>query len=87
MKTFSEYETWRQTLDISPKDLQYPTLGLNGEAGEVQDKIINLLIMGGKMHVGVSKVAERVKKVIRDHEAKVDAEARKAILLECGDVL
>lgn len=87
MKTFADYEQWRATLDFSPKDLSYPTLGINGEAGEISDKIINLLICGAKAHIGASKVAERVKKVIRDQDSQIDPETKRLILLECGDVL
>lgn len=86
-KTFVEYERWRITLDHSPRELFYPTLGLNGEAGEVTDKILNLLVLGGKLNVATSKAAERVKKLIRDKEGEIDPDIRKAILLECGDVL
>ncbi|MCP4151906.1 MAG: nucleoside triphosphate pyrophosphohydrolase family protein [bacterium] len=44
----------------------YPVLGLNGEAGEV---------------------AEKIKKVIRDNNAVIDAEAKEALKKEMGDVL
>ena len=48
------------------RNIVYPALGLNGEAGEV---------------------AEKVKKIIRDKKGKMDAEARKAISQEVGDIL
>lgn len=44
----------------------YPALGMNGESGEVADK---------------------VKKIIRDKDAVLDTEDKKAIALEVGDVL
>lgn len=46
--------------------LTYPVLGLNGEAGEV---------------------AEKLKKIIRDHGGEIDATQRDALIKELGDVL
>lgn len=46
--------------------LTYPVLGLNGEAGEV---------------------AEKLKKIIRDHGGEIDAAQRDALIKELGDVL
>lgn len=43
--------------------------------------------MGGKLHVGASKAAERVKKLLRDNDAVVTPDIRRALLLECCDVL
>lgn len=65
---FQEYDQWRSTTDVAKysSDLVYPTLGLNGEAGEV---------------------AEKVKKNLRDWGGVINQDVRRAILLECGDVL
>lgn len=46
--------------------LTYPVLGLNGEAGEV---------------------AEKLKKIIRDHGGEIDDAQRDALIKELGDVL
>jgi len=66
---FYDYQRKARETAIYPnigKNLWYPTLGLNGEAGEV---------------------AEKVKKIYRDHRGKVTPTLRLAIVRELGDVL
>ena len=62
------YQAAAKETAIFPKDtgILYTTLGLNGEAGEVADK---------------------VKKIIRDHGGEMDDAARESIMMELGDVL
>ena len=62
------YQAAAKETAIYPKDtgILYTTLGLNGEAGEVADK---------------------VKKIIRDHGGEMDDAARESIMMELGDVL
>ena len=62
------YQAAAKETAIYQKDtgILYTTLGLNGEAGEVADK---------------------VKKIIRDHGGEMDDAARESIMMELGDVL
>jgi NTP pyrophosphatase (non-canonical NTP hydrolase) len=66
---FLEYQTQVKKTAIYPNvgnNIAYPVLGLNGEAGEV---------------------AEKVKKLIRDSEGKLDDFHREELVKELGDVL
>lgn len=65
----NDYQDAAQKTAIYPgkgDTLTYPALGLNGEAGEVADKL---------------------KKVIRDHHGDLDPATREAIGHELGDCL
>jgi len=66
--TLNEYQREALKTAIYPEEMRinYPTLGLCGEAGEVADK---------------------VKKVYRDHGGAFTDERRKAIMLEVSDVM
>lgn len=66
--TLNEYQLIAlRTANYPPRfKVIYPALGMNGEAGEVADK---------------------VKKIIRDKEARLDSDDKRAIALEIGDVL
>ena len=64
-----DYQAAAQKTAVYPgkgESLTYPALGLNGEAGEVADKL---------------------KKVIRDHRGDLKPETREAIGYELGDCL
>lgn len=41
--TFNEYQTKAKSYDFSHQAIVYPTLGLNGEAGEVAEKVKKVL--------------------------------------------
>lgn len=66
--TLNEYQQAALETAIYPESMRinYPALGMCGEAGEVADK---------------------VKKVYRDNNGDFNEEQRKAIAMECGDVL
>lgn len=65
---FNDYQTACHETAIYPREqsLEYLTLGLVGEAGEV---------------------ANKVKKIIRDHGGKIDLHQSSALAKELGDVL
>jgi NTP pyrophosphatase (non-canonical NTP hydrolase) len=65
----NRYQIEAQTTALYPgkgENIYYPALGLNGEAGEVADKI---------------------KKVYRDDNGKLNPKTSEAIAMELGDVL
>lgn len=66
--TLNDYQIAALKTAIYPENMKinYPTLGLCGESGEVADK---------------------VKKVYRDHSGEFTPEVKKEIIKECGDVL
>lgn len=66
--TLNEYQNAALETAVYPDAMRinYPTLGMCGEAGEVADK---------------------VKKVYRDHCGEFTPEVRKEVMKECGDVL
>ena len=66
---FTEYQVAASETAVYPdrgKNLYYPAIGLNGEAGEV---------------------AEKVKKLMRDHEGVLTDEYAESIAKELGDCL
>ena len=78
----SDYNGLIQESKIYPENrpIEYPSLGLAGEIGEVAEKVLGLCATGGK-------VDETVKKTMRDNSGIFSKEKREAILKELGDVL
>jgi NTP pyrophosphatase (non-canonical NTP hydrolase) len=76
----NDYQAFVEAGKIYPQDkgLAYTALGIVGEAGEVLEKSVELC-------VAASKVAETVKKRIRDGETARTSNAQ--VLKELGDVL
>ncbi len=58
----------------------YPALGLTGEVGEVIEKLLQMAAHAGK-------VANQVKKIIRDDDCECDTPRKEAIGAEIGGVL
>ena len=83
INTFNEFQQAAAKTAIYPKKAKvvYPALGLPGEVGEVAEKVTLL------MAVRAGKVANQVKKVIRDDENMITQERLKQISGEIGGVL
>ena len=77
-----KYNDLIQKSKIYPENrpIEYPSLGLAGEIGEVAEKVLGLCATGGK-------VDETVKKTMRDNNGVFTKEKTEAILKELGDVL
>lgn len=78
----NEYNSLILKSKIYPENrpIEYPSLGLAGEIGEVAEKVLGLCATGGK-------VDETVKKTMRDNNGVFTKEKTDAILKELGDVL
>lgn len=66
---FDEYQRFCKSVAVYPsqgKNINYTTLGLLGESGEIANKL---------------------KKIIRDHRGKLNKERKNEIFAELGDVL
>jgi NTP pyrophosphatase (non-canonical NTP hydrolase) len=85
--TFNDYQIAAARTAIYPKDSKvfYPALGLPGEVGEVAEKVAELHTLHMAAHAG--KVANQVKKIIRDDEGDIPESRRQAIAKEIGGVL
>jgi NTP pyrophosphatase (non-canonical NTP hydrolase) len=91
--TFDDYQVAAAKTAIYPKDAEifYPALGLPGEVGEVAEKVAvewpdgSLPTLRMAAHAG--KVANQVKKIIRDDEGDIAESRRQAIAKEIGGVL
>jgi NTP pyrophosphatase (non-canonical NTP hydrolase) len=83
--TFDEYQAGATRTAIYNRDARvlYPALGLPGEVGEVLEKATNLLMMA--VHSG--KLANQVKKIIRDDNCECDTPRKHDIGKEIGGVL
>ena len=84
---FEEYQAAAAKTAIYPKDAKifYPALGLPGEVGEVAEKVVELHTLQMAAHAG--KVANQVKKIIRDDDGEIAEARRQAIAKEIGGVL
>jgi NTP pyrophosphatase (non-canonical NTP hydrolase) len=83
--TFEKYQACAKKTAIYNQDARvlYPALGLAGETGEVLEKAVNLIMMA--VHAG--KLANQVKKIIRDDDCECDTYRKHAIGKEIGGVL
>jgi len=71
----------------SSAGINYPTLGLAGEGGELMAKILELLETSAHVAKHTGAVANQVKKIVRDDGGVITPERKAAILKELGDVL
>jgi NTP pyrophosphatase (non-canonical NTP hydrolase) len=91
--TFDEFQEFAAKTAIYPREaaIFYPALGLAGEVGEVAEKVAgewpdgSLPTLHMAAHAG--KVANQVKKIIRDDDGEITESRRKAIAKEIGGVL
>ncbi len=90
--TFDEYQAAAEKTAIYPRDSKvfYPALGLTGEVGEVAEKVAegaDGLLPTLQMAAHAGKVANQVKKIIRDDVGEIAEARRQAIAKEIGGVL
>lgn len=80
--TFEEYQAGAKETAIYNQDARvlYPALGLTGEVGEVIEKVLAMAAHAGK-------VANQVKKIIRDDDCECDTDRKYAIGKELGGCL
>lgn len=87
---FDEYQKATEETANYPsigKIFIYPTLGVNGETGELADKVIKILAKLVKYHNSSAAIAERMKKLMRDKNGLVTEEEKDGIKKELGDIL
>jgi NTP pyrophosphatase (non-canonical NTP hydrolase) len=83
--SFFEYQTRAKNTAIYNQDARvlYPSLGLTGEVGEVLEKMVHSIMLA--VHGG--KLANQVKKIIRDDDCECDTPRKEDIGKEIGGVL
>lgn len=89
--TLDEYQKKALTTAVYPgqgtlEGVVYCALGVNGEAGEFTEKMLQAVFWAASMQVGASKVAEMAKKALRDDHG-VTPVRRDAMLKELGGQL
>ena len=57
----------------SQEEISYLTLGLNGESAEAAEKLLEQLDLIFKLNISTGKIAERSKKLIRDHHVDMQS--------------
>jgi len=82
---FDEYQAGAKKTAIYNQDARvlYPSLGLTGEVGEVLEKMVHSIMLA--VHGG--KLANQVKKIIRDDDCECDTPRKEEIGKEIGGVL
>jgi len=83
--SFEAYQAGAKGTAIYNEDARvlYPALGLPGEVGEVLEKMVHSIMMA--VHAG--KLANQVKKIIRDDDCECDTPRKHDIGKEIGGVL
>jgi len=87
---FKEYQKATEETANYPsigKIFIYPALGVNGEVGELADKVIKILAKLVKFHNSSSAIAERMKKLMRDKNGIITEEEKEGVKKELGDIL
>jgi NTP pyrophosphatase (non-canonical NTP hydrolase) len=94
--TFKDYQEFAKETDMYPVTdvseekrvwlVEYRTLCINGEVGELSEKMLSLLLNTIGLSTAGGKLANKVKKIRRDYGI-VTEEVRAAIVHEIGDIL